>query len=363
EKQRAVGRHLEQAGLIADGTGERAPHMAEEFRFEQRLGERRAVDRHERRRRARALLVDEPDDERLARTALALHEDGRIERRELRGKFQRVAHRRALRNEPPLGRMSRRALAQRVQLAFAALEDALAPRQLLRPQAHGLLNAIDLFADAGALEIGPQRFDFVTTRGGLLARHHAVRGALSVTGVLAEIDLAAETGTGVAARVADERPADRLARRSVVMDVLLGLVRPVPGVVGLERTGRIERDARNTGAHDALERVQRRAGVQSLDRVGPRRPIAQVDGIVVAVGIAEPQQQPARDIAAEAVDEFLAQQPHGCCAQNDDALLTQADDAEVRLEVQDLAELEAIRIRRWRHVEALYDRLPPRHVF
>ena len=45
EEQRALVRLLEPALAIADGTCERAADVAEEFGFEQRLGNRTAVDR------------------------------------------------------------------------------------------------------------------------------------------------------------------------------------------------------------------------------------------------------------------------------------------------------------------------------
>ena len=54
EEQRAAVRRLEQAALGRDGAGERAPGVAEQLGLEQRLGQRRAVDRHERRRRRAA---------------------------------------------------------------------------------------------------------------------------------------------------------------------------------------------------------------------------------------------------------------------------------------------------------------------
>ena len=47
EKQRAVVGQLEAAGLAIVRAGERAFFVAEDFRFEQRVGQRRAVDRLE----------------------------------------------------------------------------------------------------------------------------------------------------------------------------------------------------------------------------------------------------------------------------------------------------------------------------
>ena len=55
QEQRAAVGLLEQAELADGGAGERAPHVAEELRLEQRLGHRAAVDGHEAGARARAL--------------------------------------------------------------------------------------------------------------------------------------------------------------------------------------------------------------------------------------------------------------------------------------------------------------------
>ena len=70
--------------VSATGAGERAAHVAEELRLEQRLGDRAAVDRHERPRRAPAVRVDRPRDELLAGAALADDEHGRRRRRRVR---------------------------------------------------------------------------------------------------------------------------------------------------------------------------------------------------------------------------------------------------------------------------------------
>ena len=56
EEQRALVRLLEASLARADGAGERAAHVAEELRFEQRLGNRAAVERDEAVRTRRGLL-------------------------------------------------------------------------------------------------------------------------------------------------------------------------------------------------------------------------------------------------------------------------------------------------------------------
>ena len=69
EEQRAAIGELEAALPPLDGAGERALLVAEELALEQRLGNRRAVDRHERHGRARAQLVDRLRDQLLAGAA------------------------------------------------------------------------------------------------------------------------------------------------------------------------------------------------------------------------------------------------------------------------------------------------------
>src|SRR5690606_16772356 len=67
EEERAAVRPLEATLLARDGAGERAALVAEQLALEDRLRERRAVDRHERPRRARRVVVQRPRRELLAR--------------------------------------------------------------------------------------------------------------------------------------------------------------------------------------------------------------------------------------------------------------------------------------------------------
>ena len=89
EKQRAGAGHLEEAGLVADRVGERAANVAEQLRFEQRLGEGGTVDRHQRLSGPGALFVDHADHVLLAGAALAEDEHARVERGDARGQFER----------------------------------------------------------------------------------------------------------------------------------------------------------------------------------------------------------------------------------------------------------------------------------
>ena len=62
EEERAFVRLLEASLAVADGAGERAAHVAEELGFEQRFGNRAAVERDEPVRAPRAVVVNRPRD-------------------------------------------------------------------------------------------------------------------------------------------------------------------------------------------------------------------------------------------------------------------------------------------------------------
>ena len=47
QENRAAAGDFEEARLVSNGAGKCASHMAEQFRFEQRFRERRAIDAHE----------------------------------------------------------------------------------------------------------------------------------------------------------------------------------------------------------------------------------------------------------------------------------------------------------------------------
>ncbi len=65
------GADLEEAGLVAIGAREAAAHVPEELRFEQRVGQTRAVEGDERRGGARAPLMDQSSDDFLADSGLS----------------------------------------------------------------------------------------------------------------------------------------------------------------------------------------------------------------------------------------------------------------------------------------------------
>jgi hypothetical protein len=83
EEDGAAVRLLEAALPAGDGAGERALLVAEQLALQQRLGERRAVEAHERGLRPGARVVDHLGDELLAGAGLAHDEDARLRRRDL----------------------------------------------------------------------------------------------------------------------------------------------------------------------------------------------------------------------------------------------------------------------------------------
>ena len=80
EEQRAAMGQLESSWLALRGARERALFVAEQLAFEQRLGDRRAIDRDERSVGARAQRVQRSGEEFFPSSALTLEEDGRIRR-------------------------------------------------------------------------------------------------------------------------------------------------------------------------------------------------------------------------------------------------------------------------------------------
>src|SRR5437660_775422 len=85
EKQRAPGGELEAARLLPLRSGEGAPFMAEELRFDERVWQRRAVDGDAGAVGATAGIVDRLGHQLLARTAPAGQEHGGLLRSDLRG--------------------------------------------------------------------------------------------------------------------------------------------------------------------------------------------------------------------------------------------------------------------------------------
>ena len=82
EEERAARSRLDEPGVIAVGAGEGSAEVAEEFALDELLGKRTAVHRDEGARGTRALLVESPCDEFLARAGLALDQHARVAARE-----------------------------------------------------------------------------------------------------------------------------------------------------------------------------------------------------------------------------------------------------------------------------------------
>ena len=74
EEHGAVGRHLQQPGLIAVRAREAAAHVTEQFRLQQRIGQASAIDGDQPARRAGTAIVNEARDDFLAHTRLACDE-------------------------------------------------------------------------------------------------------------------------------------------------------------------------------------------------------------------------------------------------------------------------------------------------
>ncbi len=95
EKRAAVG-HFDFAFARPIGSGECALFMAEEFAFQQALGNAAAIDGHQRRIAALAAGVDRPGDKLLAGPALAEHQHGGLGLGDVVDQLQHLSHGRAL---------------------------------------------------------------------------------------------------------------------------------------------------------------------------------------------------------------------------------------------------------------------------
>jgi hypothetical protein len=78
QKHGAAFGHLQQSRPIAMRAGEAAPHVAEQLRLEQRLGDADAVDGHHRHVRPCAIRVDHPAGNLFAHAAFAGQQDLRV---------------------------------------------------------------------------------------------------------------------------------------------------------------------------------------------------------------------------------------------------------------------------------------------
>ena len=113
EKDRAAGRALEPAGLLAVGAGEGAALVAEELALDEPLGECPAVDPDERAGRAIRVAMKRGRDQLLAGAALAQDQDRRVGRGGQTDRLEDLAHRGALADQLGLGRRRRRRTSRR----------------------------------------------------------------------------------------------------------------------------------------------------------------------------------------------------------------------------------------------------------
>src|SRR5690606_29919731 len=108
---------LEEPLPLTLGAGERAARITEELGFQERLGDRAAVERDEGARRAVALRMDQPGDDLLPRPALAGDEHGRRVRRHLARELERLLHGGRLRDDLTEPALDAYLLAQPAHLA------------------------------------------------------------------------------------------------------------------------------------------------------------------------------------------------------------------------------------------------------
>ena len=179
EKDRAGAGDFKQTCLVSDRTRKGAPYVAKQFGLEQRFGERRAVDAHKRRRGARALVVDQPDNELLARPTLTVNQNGRLQRSDARGQFEDVLHRPAAGDKVLRRRMTIHPFSQQVQFTLATLQQTFAAVQLLEPFADRLVQALDFVSHRGRLKIGTDCLQISPPTLCVAADCHAMLGTLS----------------------------------------------------------------------------------------------------------------------------------------------------------------------------------------
>ena len=124
EEHRSPLRRLEDAGAVALGAGERAPHVAEEVGQQQALRHRGAVDGDERRAATAAAAVDLARRELLASAALAEDQHRQVRRRQTGEPLQGRGQGWALAHHPCAARgRGRRQLPRRRAVAQVAAHE------------------------------------------------------------------------------------------------------------------------------------------------------------------------------------------------------------------------------------------------
>src|SRR5262249_6365320 len=197
EEPRAPARQLDLADTVVHRAGERAALVPEELALEQRVRERRAVDRDEAAALALALEVDRAGRQLLARSGFAVDEHGGVVLGEHADGLEDLVHdpvaAHHVRERVPVGELA----AQVVDLVQQAplLEDLLGGEEnllflegLRDVVARALLDGLDRTFDAGVagdhddVEIGPAIADLTgqpdAVRAGDLEIHHRERELL-----------------------------------------------------------------------------------------------------------------------------------------------------------------------------------------
>jgi hypothetical protein len=112
---------------------------------------------------------------------------------------------------------------------------------------------------------------------------------LRETFALLKIDFLAKARADVPARVTDQRPAHRRGALAVVVKVLFSHVGVVPGDLLLEPVRfRVVVDLDDLRSDDSFQPVKDGACPYAVDRALPFGPVPQTDGIMVPVGVPEP---------------------------------------------------------------------------
>ena len=131
------------------------------------------------------------------------------------------------------------------------------------------------------------------------------------------------------------------------MHVLLGDVRVMPHHLFLEPPCRgVIVGLAHVNPYDAFERLQHRAGTNTLERIGPLRSLSQIHCIVISVGESESQCQSFGRLDSQRIDQLLAKQAHRRGAENHDALFVQPNDALIRPKIEQFSQMQVLLFRR-----------------
>jgi hypothetical protein len=130
-----------------------------------------------------------------------------------------------------------------------------------------------------------------------------------------------------------------------MVHVLLGYVRIVPEHFLLELPGRcVMLQPANFRANDPFQSLNDGARANAVQRIRPRRPLAQAHRIVVSVSETESNRDPSGRLEAQRIDQLLTKEAHRRRAEDNDPLLVQADDPLVRPKVEQFCEMQILAV-------------------